>query len=107
MRRTLEAAAVSYVLLTFAALLIPPGSSFIPVAAQPVMSALVGPPAVVISGGRWSSFALASAVVAVPGGIAWLIWRYDPATGVGLFWTFVAVLAWICCGLLAWASMPQ
>ena len=104
MRRTLEAAAASYVVLTLAALVIPPGSWFASIGTHFLVSTLLGPAAVILLGGSWSSFALASAVVAVPTGIAWAIWRYDPATGVGVFWTTVAVLAWLTCGWLAWAA---
>jgi hypothetical protein len=103
MRRLIEAAAFGYAVLTFAALVIPPGSSLASFTGQPVISTLLGPSAVMFSSSSWSSFGLASAVVAVTAGIAWAIWRYDPAVGVGLFWTTVAVLAWLACGWLAWA----
>jgi hypothetical protein len=104
MRRGMEASAISFIVLTLTALVIPPSSSLASFAAQPIVSTLLGPPAVMLSGASWSSFALASAVFAVPAGIAWAIWRYDPAVGVGLFWTTVAVLAWLACGWFSWAT---
>jgi hypothetical protein len=103
MRRLMEAAAVAYLVLTLAALVIPPGSRLASAAGHPLVSILCGPAAVILSGASWSNAAVASAVFLVPGGIAWAIWRYDPATGVGLFWTTVAALAWLACGWLAWA----
>jgi hypothetical protein len=102
MRRVMEAAGLVYVVLTLAALIIPPGSFFTSLTAHGGVSTVIGPAAVILLGNSWSSFAAASAVFAVPAGIAWAIWRYDPALGVGLFWTAVAAIAWLGCGWLAW-----
>jgi hypothetical protein len=103
MRRLLEAAGVAYLVLTLGALVIPPGSRLAAAAAHPLVSTLCGPAAIILIGASWSNAAVASAVFLVPAGIAWAIWRYDPVTGVGLFWTMVAGVAWLACGWLAWA----
>jgi hypothetical protein len=95
---------VVYVCLSALCALWPSWVSTLPPYVHPVVLALAGPPAW-LTGSSLSGFLYSSAAVAVPAGIAWAIWRYDPAPGVGIFWTVVAVLAWLISGLLSWATL--
>ena len=94
---------IVYVCLSVFCSLWPSWIELLPPYSHPIALAVVGPPAWLIAPSL-SGFLYSSAAVAVPACIAWAIWRYDPAPGVGIFWTVVAVLGWILCGVFYWAS---